>query len=662
MSKKGNSKKRQKKERPKKDHRSSTRDWMRLRIVLVGVVFAAFWGVLWLRALQVQVLEGEALAEMAVRQHKTAVHASGERGRILDRSGRVLAKSVRCRSLYARPGEMKSKRHVAKYLSRTVGGSARKWQRKLASNSPFVWLQRRLDDAAAARIAGDDIAGLHLVPEFKRVYPNGHTAGRLLGFTGADGTGLEGLELAFEEQLAGEKERITVQRDARGRKLFTSAGMAGSDVRGKDVTLTLDATVQFFAESVLAETVSSFGAASGMCLVVETKTGSILAWSHYPFFNPNAFRSYRPGDWRNMIAVDAFEPGSTLKPFVVAAALEAGLITPDTVYDCEGGRFRITGKNIHDVHPYDNLPVHKILRYSSNIGTAKIGLDLGAERYHAMLAKLGFGRRPSLPLPGLAKGILRAPDRWRPMDLAAASFGHGISVTSLQMAEAYLALANGGRAVPLRITASEKITPGPRVFSEKTAEAVLSMLRDAVEEDGTGRGMRIAGMEVGGKTGTAQKPDPRGGYSEDYTASFAALLPATTPEHLVLVVVDEPKTEHYASKVAVPAVRKVAVKTLAYLGRLPESEVVKGGENDEYLQEALVRRADAVVRRQAQGRVPDVVGLSLRRAVEVLAARGSVPVLEGRGSVVARQFPRPGRKWPKDSVVRLKLKSPDRRT
>jgi cell division protein FtsI (penicillin-binding protein 3) len=657
VSSKGNTKKRKKKER-----KSSGRDWMRIRIVMVGAVFAVLWGVLWLRAFQVQVLEGETLAAMAGRQHNTAINAAGERGRILDRNGRVLAKSVRCRSLYARPAEMESRRLTAQYLSRTVGGTARMWHRKLSSSSSFVWLKRRLDDAAAARIEADKMAGLHLLSEFKRVYPNGHTAGRLLGFTGADGTGLEGLELAFEEQLAGEKQRITVQRDARGRKMYTVAGMAERDVHGKDLVLTLDATVQFFAESVLAETVAAFGASSGMCLVVDTDGGDILAWAHSPFFNPNAFRSYKPGQWRNMIATDAFEPGSTMKPFVVAAALEAGIIGPDTVYDCEGGRFRITGKNIHDVHPYDDLPVHKILRYSSNIGTAKIGLDLGAERYHSVLASLGFGKRPKLPLPGLAKGIMRAPHRWRPMDLAAASFGHGISVTSLQMAEAYLALAGGGRAVPLRITASDNAAPGPRIFSEKTANIVLGMLRDAVEEDGTGRGMRIAGMEVGGKTGTAQKPDPRGGYSESYIASFAALLPATEPKHLVLVVVDEPKKEHYASKVAVPAVRKVAVKTLAYLGQLPKSEVAETGDRDEFLQEALVRSADAAVRRQAQGRVPDVVGLSLRRAVEVLAARGSVPVLEGRGSLVAKQIPKPGRKWPKDGTVRLKLKHPENRT
>lgn len=633
-------------------------DWAAIRLVVVAVLFALAGLVLWARAFQVQVLMGAELAARAERQHLAAESVSGPRGRIFDRQGRVLAKSVRCASVYARPLEVRDPAHTARELGRALGLGARELQARLGARRPFVWIARQVSDREAAAVAALALPGVGTVEEFKRLYPSGHLAGQLLGFAGLDGAGLEGLEKSLEDTLAGRSDRTVVQRDASGRRLLDGDEPSRASVRGGDVRLTIDADIQAMAEQAVAGAVTTYHAKSGMGLVVHVPTGDILAWAVFPFFNPNIYSSYGPETWRNRIALDALEPGSTFKPFVVAAALQEGVVRPDSVYFCENGRFEMPGAVIRDTHDYADLPVTHILRYSSNIGMAKIGLEMGARTMHGYLDRLGFGRRTGLPLAGEARGILRDPGAWQRVDLANVAFGQGVAVTALQMARAYLCLARGGVAGALRLVVADPPAPREerRVFSAEVAGQVLAMMRDVVQADGTGTRARIEGLTVAGKTGTAQKASASGGYGNDHVGSFVALLPGESPEFLVMVIVDEPAPQHYGGVVAAPAVREIALQSLAYMGRLPEPSAQAGtGTADGGLTDEDVRRlVDAIgagienpaVALQGSEAVPDVVGMSLRRAVELLAGGGAVPEVRGSGLVVRRQSPAPGKPWP----------------
>ncbi|MBU1001986.1 MAG: PASTA domain-containing protein [Proteobacteria bacterium] len=633
------------------------RDWAGIRLTVVALLFGATWFVLWGRAFQVQVLMGEELAQMAKRQHLVSESISGERGKIFDSQGRVLAQSVQSRSIYARPMDVRDPSRAARELGRVMGLPRRQIEQKLNSTRPFTWLARQVNDREASLVEALDLPGIVLVEEYKRFYPNGHLAGQLLGFTGYDGQGLEGLERSLQARLVGRKDTNVVQRDARGYKLYLDGTDNDSDVSGEDVRLTIDADIQAVSEQALEKAVVNNKAANGTCLVVKVASGEILAWAQYPFFNPNIYGQYAPSAWRNRIALDALEPGSTMKPFLIAAALQEKTVTRDSRFDCENGKWEMPGATIRDTHEYGVLPVHKILRYSSNIGVAKIGLELGATRLHSYLTQLGFGIRPGLPLPGETKGILRDPGTWQRVDLANIAFGQGVSSSPLQVAGGYLCLARGGVTASLRLLQdAEPQEPERKVFDADVAREVLSMMRDVVQEDGTGQVVRIEGLQIGGKTGTAQKASSSGGYGDKYVASFVGLVPAGKPEYLILVMVDEPEPSHYGSVVAAPAVREIVVQTLAYLGKLPDlaegsslASAARSGKDGTVRRSAFGVHEDGRLRgaiRQADSTVPDVVGLSLRRAIEILAAAGTVPDLEGEGVVVRRQEPRPGGSWP----------------
>ena len=624
------------------------RDWTRVRLAFVAVLFGLAWAALWARAFQVQVLQGEELAARADRQHVSVEFARGERGRILDRRGRVLAKSVAVNSVFARPADVADPQASARSLSRVLHEPAGDLLKKLKSDKPFVWLKRGIGDKPAAGVRSLGDPGIGILVEYGRTYPNGHLAGQLIGFVGLDGEGLEGLESSFNSQLAGKRVAVSVQKDAGGSSLYMEAG---PDAAGRDLELTLDADVQCLAEKALARAVSRHDAGYGVLLVIEVESAGVLAWAQYPFFNPNVFREYEPAAWRNRAAMDALEPGSTMKPILVAAAIEEGVVEEDTEYFCEEGSWSIKGATFRDTHEYGLLPVSEVVRYSSNIGAAKIGLELGSRTYRDYLTRLGFGKRSELPLPGENPGILRPASQWTRVDLATASFGQGLAATPIQVAQAYLSLASGGAFRPLRITRNRNgFSGGRRVFSEETSKKVLAMLRDVVQEDGTGTAVRIPGMEVGGKTGTAQKASPQGGYGDKYVASFAGLFPAHEPKYLVLAIVDEPEPHHYGGVVAAPAVRETALGALSYFGELPDAALE--GEGDEQVvasnDEEPVRAGAIIVHEvpPVAGSVPDVVGLPVRRAVEAFVRLGSVPSLKGSGGFVARQSPGPGNKWP----------------
>ncbi|HWR02970.1 MAG TPA: penicillin-binding transpeptidase domain-containing protein [Humidesulfovibrio sp.] len=637
-----------------KEARSKT-DLGKLKLVFVALVFALIWVVLWGRAAYVQVYLGPKLSDAAGKQNLATEFELGERGRIYASNNALLATSVESKSVYASPVEIQNPAQTAQTLAQILGAPKKNLEKELASSKGFVWVKRQIEDREAQELLKANLPGIHLTSEFRRMYPNRHLAGQVLGFVDVDGKGLEGIEGLFDERMAGGRAKFVVQRDASGRRLYLDAQGKEMNIRGQDVRLTIDTVVQDAAEQALADAVNKYNGRSGMAVVVRVETGEILALAHYPYFNSNSPQDSKAAARRNRAALDIFEPGSTMKPFVFAAALEQKVIDPNKVFDCENGKWTLRGKTIRDTHPYRWLSANRVLRYSSNIGSAKIGLALGAQPYYTALRKLGFGERPGLGLPSESPGMLRQPKEWTEFDLASISFGQGIGVTGLQMAKAYLCLANKGVMKPLRLVADPPLEglPDPeRVFSTKTAETVLSMMREVVEEDGTGKVARIPGIAMAGKTGTAQKVGGAAGkgYGDGIVASFVGLVPADKPEFLFMVSVDEPTPVTYGGIVAAPAVRDMAIKTLSYYGRLPEG---KGAPDANATEHSMTARATHAPTAEGGGAsVPNLVGLSVRRALEVLGKRGIVPSLKGGGMEITNQKPAPGEPWPDGDAAR----------
>ncbi|MFV0423347.1 penicillin-binding transpeptidase domain-containing protein [Oleidesulfovibrio sp.] len=638
------------------------KDTSGVRLVFVAVVFAGLWAALWGRAWYVQLIDGPRLAAMASRQHHATELVTGQRGDILDRNGLVLARSADFKSVFVRPVEIENRKEAAKMLANALGRSYAQMLSKVSRRSSFVWVSREVDDKAAARIREASLAGVYLTTEYSRLYPYKQLAGRLIGFVGTDDKGLEGLERAFDKHLTGQSTRQVVQRDAAGRRLYMDGAGFASGLKGKDLRLTVDANIQFFAEDALASAVRKYEGTWGGCMVVDAQSGDILAWAEYPPFNPNAYKGYSAGMWRNRLAMDALEPGSTVKPFLIAAALDDGLAKTDSLFFCENGRWKLHDVTIRDTKKHQWLTLDKVLRYSSNIGMAKLGLEMGAARYHDYLTRLGFGERPELPLPGVASGLMRQPGQWREVDLATASFGQGFAVTGAQLARAFMVLANGGVSKPLRLVIDDNAPEAPageRIFSEESTRKVLEMMRETVEGDGTGRAADILGLEIGGKTGTAQKASKgKSGYGDEYVASFVGLVPAMNPKHIVLVTVDNPRKNHYGSVVAAPVFKSVVTRTWAYLGMLPEGQEEYAGLASGDTPSVSGRIADlpahdeqtrSVAQNDVElGVVPNVVGRSLRSAMEIFARKGLIPEVKGMGSRVQRQKPEAGSPWPEN--------------
>ena len=686
----------------KKEKSAASRlDWGRVRLWTVGVIFSLLWLSLWGRAYYLQMVKGPEYAAMAKRQHTAVEDVRGVRGSILDRNGNVMARSVECSSLWVNPARVKDKEDTAAKLAKALGKPQALILARLQERKQFVWLQRKIDYRTAESVKALALPGVYLDTEYERVYPYQHLAGQLLGFVNIDDAGIEGLEKSFEADLAGRSVTRVVERDASGRRLMAPGTGALVDLRGRDVRLTLDTQVQFFAEEALAEHVQKYGARWGGCIVVDVPTGDVLAWAQYPFFDPNNVTGTTQADRRNRLASDALEQGSTIKSFLIAAALEEGVVKPDTVIYCENGKWKLGRFTLHDTHSYGKLTVEKILHVSSNIGVAKIGLKLGAETYHRYLTRLGFGRATGLPLAGEAKGILRGAGKWAEIDVAAASFGQSFSATLAQMAQAYLCLAGGGVQRPLRLVMDDsevcrvgatpvrqEVRDGERVFSAETMGQVRDMLREVVEEEGgTGKQARIPGMVVGGKTGTAQKADASGKYGKGRVGSFVGMIPIESPRYLICVLLDEPSKVQYGGVIAAPVFRHVALNTMAYHGLLPDTDdpLVRAVAEKEAERKSAKNkkngareRADApasgrttaqatgqtvgqtggqtggqatkqttsLAAETAPGTVPTVVGLGIRSAVEVFAVQGIVPVIKGKGGIVVRQTPEAGSPWP----------------
>jgi cell division protein FtsI (penicillin-binding protein 3) len=625
------------------------------------------------RAFHVQIASGDRLRGMAEDQHLRHLRVSPRRGAIYDRHGAELAVSADVESVYANPRRLKAMEQdpqtVARRIAKVLDVDREQLAKRLGSDRYFVWIERRVSPNEATRIRELDIPGVELTSEARRYYPNRHLAAHLLGFADIDGRGIEGIELAYEDRLRGLDRRVEAIRDRRGHVVFADDMEDARTIQGQSVVLTIDKAIQHIAERELALGVRTFEARGGSVVVMDPSTGEILALANYPPFNPNEPSKHPTAHRRNRAVVDRFEPGSTVKPFTMAAALAAGAVKPNQSINCENGVTRMGGRLLHDAHPYEWLTPTQILAYSSNIGTAKIAQDLGKKELYRGFRRFGFGEPTGLRVPGETAGILRHYRRWYEIDTAAVSFGQGMSVTNVQLAAAMSAIANGGRLMqPMLVrrmsdghgATIEENKPRVRrqVVPRRVAKLVGQMLTAVTEPGGTAIEAAVDGYLVAGKTGTAQKADyVHGGYAKDkWLASFIGFAPADRPSVVISVVIDEPVIAHYGGTVAGPVFRRIAEVTLRHMGIAPEGrqavlakkkeQRVPAAETGPVLEDETVEKGESAV--------PNVRSLPLRQAVIALHAQSLVAEVQGSGLVVT-QDPAPGKAVSHGSVVRLQL-------
>ncbi len=567
-------------------------------LVLMAMLSLGFLTILG-RVFYLQVWRGDYFVEQArIRQQRT-VKLEPRRGKILDRNGRFLAVSVPVPSLYADPSSISSPAATARRLAPVLGESVGTLQKKLSSSRSFVWLDRQMNPDRAQKVAALKLEGVFFQQEYRRIYPNGNLAGAVLGYTGIDIQGLEGLEAKYQKLLAGEEVTYVVEADAQRRSLPMQELVQPEEY---DLQLTLDSRIQHIAEQALRKSVLSTGAKRGSAVVLEPRTGAVWAMATYPGFDPNRYAEYDRRFHLNPLVTLGYDPGSTLKVVTLAAALNEGVVNPAQQFFCENGKYRVGDRIINDSTPHGVLTVPEVLQKSSNICAAKIGMLLPKQRLYEYLRSFGMGQRPNSGLPGEAPGLLNAPDTWTEVDHANITFGQGITTSALQIATAVNAIANEGEWVQPHIVShvrnlegesvqdltykKETYHFGPgerhRVVSKAVAKAITDAMVLVTEPGGTAPNASIPGYDVAGKTGTSQIFDTKlKEYSKDrFWASFVGFVPAQSPLATILVVVEEPeKSQHYGSKAAAPAFREIAQRTLLLHNVLPKPEQVSPAPN-----------------------------------------------------------------------------------
>ena len=547
------------------------------RYVLLLVMLCGFTVVLF-RLVSLQVLQAAELTAKADRQHQKTVSLEGARGTVVDRHGKVLAMNMEVPSVFGIPTALESPAKTARSLSPVLHVRTDELEKKLRQDRSFVWLARKLDPEQGHRLEHMPMEGIGLVMEGRRFYPKGPLLAHVLGFAGMDGEGLEGIERRYESQLHGEKRVVILQRDAMGRTVFPKGQAEQVPAAGHSLVVTIDEVIQYIAEKELEEAVTKARAKSGTVIVLDPQTGAVLALAISPRFDPNAVASLTADRWRNRALTDAYEPGSTMKALVAAAALEEKVMKPSTMLYGENGRMTIANTVIHDHEKLGWMTFAQVIQKSSNIGAAKTGMALGDQRLYRYLQAFGFGQKTEIDLPGEAGGLVKHPREWGRRSLASISMGQEIGVTPIQMVSAVAALANSGVLMKPYVVSEVRDAQGKtlrqilpqvkrRVVSPETARTVTSIL-EGVVTDGTGAKAAIPGFRVAGKTGTAQKIDPRtGAYSSTlFVGSFVGFVPADNPRLAMIVVIDEPQGESWGGTVAAPVFRRVGEQVLNYLG------------------------------------------------------------------------------------------------
>jgi cell division protein FtsI (penicillin-binding protein 3) len=556
---------------------------IRFRIIIIGSIFSVFFTIIGAKAVYLQIFCGPWLSQKAANQYEASFKSSEKRGTIYDTNLKEMAVSVDVTSIAAHPRQINDARAMAKSLAGILKIDSKELIKKLSSDKKFVWIKRRVTPKETEAVRNLKITGIDFIPEYNRFYPNKMLSAQTLGFTNIDDHGIEGIEFYYDAHLRGSTSKFTVLKDALGRG-FDAEKRRVSKFRGNNLILTIDSTIQYIAEKALEEAVTEFSAKSGMAIIMAPKTGAILAMAHFPFFNPNAFNGFDKKLWRNRIITDHFEPGSTMKIFSAAAAIESGNAFPNSIFFCENGAYKIGQEVVHDTRPYGWLSLQQIIKHSSNIGAVKVSEITGPESLYKTLRDFGFGSKTGIDCPGETSGSLSPFNQWAKIDAGTISFGQGISVSALQLASAASAIANEGLLMKPyivqaitdqngRLLKSFEPRIARRVVSEKTARTLVRIMQTVITKGGTGVKAAIEGYSVCGKTGTAQKIDEKGEYSDGkFISSFVGFAPAEKSEVAILVVIDEPQDQHYGSIVAAPVFKKIAQKILSYMNIPPKSK------------------------------------------------------------------------------------------
>ena len=541
----------------------------RSRVLLagLGVAFIAVVA----RAAYLQTMHTDYLQNQGAARYARTLELPAYRGLITDRNGEQLAISAPMESVWATPSLAKLDAHQVGQLSRILGMPAREIQEKLDGKRDFVYLKRHLQPDVAERVVQMRLPGISLKREYRRFYPAGEVTGHLIGFTDIDDKGQEGLELVYQKQLAGKAGTRRVIQDRLGRVVEDGQGRREA-VEGQNVQLSIDSRLQYMAYRELKAAVTKHEARGGGIVVLDVKSGEVLAMANFPTYNPNNRTTRTPDSARNRAITDLFEPGSTLKPFTVAAALDAHMVSPETTVQTSPGYLQVGTARIHDAHPAGLLTVSQVIQRSSNVGVAKIALALPKQQLWGVLSAVGFGVSPQVNFPGEAGGRLRDYQRWRPIEQATLAYGHGISVSLLQLARAYTIFAGDGVLQSVSLLKRDVPVEGVRVISPGTANAVRSMLETVVQPGGTAVRAQVSGYRVAGKTGTAHKLQGATYSPDRYVSSFVGMAPASDPRLIVAVMLDEPrKGGYYGGVVAAPVFSAVMGEALRTLSVTPDA-------------------------------------------------------------------------------------------
>jgi cell division protein FtsI (penicillin-binding protein 3) len=681
--------------------------WIRVRIILVGLGLGIFFLAIVVRIIDLKFIKGPSLEDMAIRENQKNCPILPIRGSIMDRNQTELAISTFVQSLGVHPRRLAEKKQLSRKLAPLIGMQPAALQDILERDKPFVWVKRYLTPQQAEAVenfkleyekqlqtrrknskerkedSDANIDALYLIPEARRYYPHRTLAGPILGFCNADGRGAEGLERYFDENIYGKPQKCMNIMDARGHIVVSSEKELTEESTGDNLILSIDRTIQYIAEKELQQGVNKWHAAGGFAVVVSPQTGEILAMAQEPTFDPNHYNKYTKDHYQNRNVTVALEPGSTFKIFTVAAALDAKTVKPTDRYHCENGKYNLGSAGIiHDVHPYGSLTVAEVIKKSSNIGAAKIGLKLGPQKMAHYLKGFGFGQRTGISYAGESYGLVRNITSCRSLiDRVTVSFGQGITTTPLQLAMAMSAMANDGILMqPLlvkgivnhqgQVVKQFNPTPVRQVLSPETARTMRAMMKTVTEQGGTGTEAVPPGYTVAGKTGTAQKVVGRAFSKSKYNSLFIGLVPAEQPVLAIVIIVDEPKGAIYGGVVAAPIFREIAAQSLRFLGYYPQPQnsappdttLVKkpNTSKPEIPAPAPVPAVEAnlISIPQEVGplkQMPNFKGMPIRKVLSVLNRSGIRCQIEGRGLAV-EQRPDPGAPLPNNNICYVKFK------
>jgi len=546
----------------------------KLLVALVGLGFALLLG----RAVYVQIIDAQFFLKQGEIRYAHTIELPANRGRIVDRNGLILAASVPAPSIWAIPKDLEGDAASRARLATLLGMTSAQLESRLNDNPNFVWLRRQVDDQVAKAVRGLNLKGIHEVREYKRKYPEGEAAAHVVGFTNVEDRGQEGIELAFDKELAGKDGTRRVIKDRLGR-VVEDVGDSVAAVAGEDIGLAIDSKVQFFAYQRIRDAVAANKAKAGSVVVLDAQTGEVLALANYPSYAPADRRNLTGAQLRNRALTDTFEPGSTMKPFIAAWALESGRVTPQTVIQTAPGRMTLTGSTITDSHPHGNLTVTEVIQKSSNVGAVKMAMTFTPREMWELYSAVGFGQKPQLGFPGAVGGRLRPYKSWRPIEQATMSYGYGLSASLFQIAHAYTVFAHDGELIPVTLTrpigaAPAQAVSGIRVLSPKTASAVRDMLHLVTLPGGTAPKAQVMGYSVGGKSGTAYKQEGASYATKKYRAWFVGMAPIAHPRIIVAVMVDEPSAgKYFGGDVAAPVFSEVVQQTLRMMGVQPDLDV-----------------------------------------------------------------------------------------